>query len=420
MSGRISPVRLGFNGNGFAVAQRDRAAPAVAVVISYSVGSVHEPAGQTGLAHLCEHLVVDGGPRSRAMGEMITDVGGWSNAATGFDYTDYFALVPSNRLEHMLAVLADCHQRIEPPTAASLATQRAVIRSEDMERYRNARYGNLVERLVHALFGPAHPLGHVPMGTNDDLENVVISDVADFLRNQYSAGPRALSIVGDVILDDAFRLADQYFGDLLSTPAPGGLPVFPPISAAKRRFEINGPFPSDVIQWATVLPGAAEPLLLSHELLLSVLADGRSSRIGKAAAACNLSITTSISVLRTRFHSVGSITLRAIRSGVDLEELSDMISGEIGRLAVVPVTPDEWIVAIARMERNWAERLAKFVPRARHFAVDDGHSPIAYPTIFRRLAELRASGPPAQSRLADECSAFVLLRRQDRSAHASR
>src|SRR5918911_1546235 len=87
----------------------DHSSPTVAIQVWYHVGSKDDPPNRSGFAHLFEHIMFKStkNMKSEMMDRLTEDVGGWNNASTGDDVTNYYEVVPSNYLETLLWAEAD-------------------------------------------------------------------------------------------------------------------------------------------------------------------------------------------------------------------------------------------------------------------------------------------------------------------------
>ena len=150
----------------------DRSAPVVCVNLWYDVGSRHEPAGQTGFAHLFEHLMFEGSVHVAKTEHMrlVQGNGGSLNATTNPDRTNYFETLPSEHLELALWLEADRMGGLVPAlTQETLDNQREVVKNERRQRYENVPYGDAWLRLLPLLYPPGHPYHHATIGSMEDL-----------------------------------------------------------------------------------------------------------------------------------------------------------------------------------------------------------------------------------------------------------
>jgi predicted Zn-dependent peptidase len=213
------------------IVSEDHAAPVAAVNLWYDVGSRHEPAGQTGFAHLFEHLMFEGSlhvPKAEHM-RLIQGSGGNLNASTSPDRTNYFETVPAEHLELALWLEADRMGALVPAlTQETLDNQREVVKNERRQRYDNVPYGDAWLRLLALLYPPGHPYHHATIGSMADLNAADLDTFKAFHTTWYAPNNAVLTVVGDTDPATVFALAEKYFGglppnpDLSAPPATGG------------------------------------------------------------------------------------------------------------------------------------------------------------------------------------------------------
>ncbi|MBO4210592.1 M16 family metallopeptidase, partial [Micromonospora echinofusca] len=199
------------------VVSEDRTAPVVAVNLWYDVGSRHEPAGQTGFAHLFEHLMFEGSVNVAKTEHMklIQGSGGSLNATTNPDRTNYFDTVPAEHLALALWLEADRMGGLVPAlTQETLDNQREVVKNERRQRYDNVPYGDAWLRLLPLLYPPGHPYHHATIGSMADLNAADLATFQAFHAMYYAPNNAVLTVVGDTDADEVFGLAEKYFGRL--------------------------------------------------------------------------------------------------------------------------------------------------------------------------------------------------------------
>ncbi len=228
------PVHTARLANGLRlVVSPDRSVPVVAVNLWYDVGSRDEPAGQTGWAHLFEHLMFQGSAHVAAGEHMqlLQNAGGSVNGTTWFDRTNYFETVPTGALDLALWLEADRMASLaDNLDAANLYTQREVVKEEKRQRYDNVPYGHTLSHLVELLFPADHPYGHVTIGSMADLDLATPQAASDFFHRHYRPGNAVLTLVGDVGVRDAVKRVEKAFGRIPgSAPPPRpAVPAHPP------------------------------------------------------------------------------------------------------------------------------------------------------------------------------------------------
>ena len=261
------------NGLHFIVCERHEA-PVVSFHTYVNAGSVDDPSGKTGLAHMFEHMafkgtasigslnwpaekqaldaiehVYDRYDAERNKGHLadqaklkqlhdqlngaiekankfvdqnlypnlIEENGGVGmNASTGEDSTNYFYSLPSNRIELWFLLESS---RFIAPVFREFYKERDVVREERRMRTESDPQGKLLEVLLGTAF-EAHPYKSPAIGWPSDIENLRVGDAKAFFEKYYTPSNITMSIVGDVNPADARRMAAQYFGPIPKRPLP--------------------------------------------------------------------------------------------------------------------------------------------------------------------------------------------------------
>ena len=220
------PVEYHTLDNGLKVVMsQDGTAPLVTVAVYYNIGFRIEPRDRTGFAHLFEHMMFQGSKNLGKM-EFVTLVqrnGGLLNGSTRFDYTNYFEIVPSNKLETMLWAEADRMRSLDI-TEENLVNQQGVVKNEVKVNVLNTPYGGYPWLDMPQYANENWYNAHNFYGELDDLDAAGLDDVADFFSRYYSPDNAAIAIVGDFEYAEALALVRKYFGDIPRSPKPVELP----------------------------------------------------------------------------------------------------------------------------------------------------------------------------------------------------
>jgi zinc protease len=263
------------------VVSEDHAAPVVSVAVVYNVGLRNERPGQSGLAHLFEHLT-SAGSANVAPGEhgrLINFVGGRSNANAQPGFTTFFATVPANQLELVLFLEAD-RMRSLKITNERLEIERKVVAEERRLRIENQPWGRTFEVVYEQAF---RGFSHVHPGNDaEDVARTTLEDARRFYAEYYGPNNAVLAVVGDVDAARTDRLVRKYFADIPARPRPPEPDTTgPPIEIERRQVLSDSLATISRIDMAWhVPPSNADSAAL--DLLASALGDGRASRLYKA------------------------------------------------------------------------------------------------------------------------------------------
>jgi zinc protease len=214
----------------------DRRAPVVTQTIWYRVGAADEPPGQSGIAHLLEHLMFKG-TTNRAPGEfsaLVEANGGRENAFTSWDFTAYFQRVAADRLGLMMELEADRMANLAF-TDAEWRPERDVI-LEERGQVVESRPGRMMQEEMYAALFRNHPYGIPIIGWRHEMAALTGDMAMGFYRRHYGPNNAVLVIVGDVDADEVRALAEQHYGPIPPNPviAPRLRPQEPPQRAPLR------------------------------------------------------------------------------------------------------------------------------------------------------------------------------------------
>ncbi|WP_342371698.1 pitrilysin family protein [Propioniciclava soli] len=398
------PARLGYPihtatlPNGLrVVVSPDHATPVVAVNLWYDVGSRDEEAGSTGLAHLFEHVMFQGSERV-ASGEhlnLLQTAGATCNATTWFDRTNYFETVPTGVLDLALWLEADRMGRLLPAlTQENLDNQRDVVKEEKRQRYDNAPYGDLIERLLALSFPPDHPYAHPVIGSMDDLDAASLEDAHAFFTRWYAPGNAVLTLVGDIKPADGIARARACFGDVPARPLPPRRRAepLPPHSGVPRATTV-APVPASTLYVAWRTPALGSRTSDAVELALEVLGGSDTSRLHRRLvrtdATCSAAGSGVIGLARG--NSLGFALARALE-GADLATIEASFCDEVDRLCDEGPSEAELARVRVQYERAWLAECCRVEARADLISAsmlqfDDPDR------INRRLADIASLGP---------------------------
>lgn len=286
------------NGMHFIIVERHDA-PVVSFHSYVNAGGVDDPSGETGIAHMFEHMAFKGTetigtknyPAEKAALEEVERIydkldqlrreaaarhepvdpkkmaaveqqlqaamdkansyvipnefdriveangGVGMNASTSEDSTNYFYNFPSNRLELWFLLES---QRFLTPVFREFYKERDVVREERRMRVESSPQGRLMEALVATAFA-AHPYKNVPGGWASDIDNFRLSEAVQFYKRYYVPANITIGIAGDVGPKEARRLADKYFGLIPAGPLPPIVRTVEPPQAGEKRVKVESP-----------------------------------------------------------------------------------------------------------------------------------------------------------------------------------
>jgi zinc protease len=205
------------------ILSEDHTVPTTVVNISYGVGSRFEVAHRTGFAHLFEHLMFMGTSRAptKMFDQWMEASGGFNNAWTSEDRTDFWDMGPSTSLPLLLWLEADRLRDLGPlMNLDKLNAQRAVVKNERRQTSENEPYGKIELRLPELLYPENHPYHHPVIGSHADLEAATVDDVKQFFATYYDPANASIVVAGDFDPKATMTLIERDFGSIPSRGKP--------------------------------------------------------------------------------------------------------------------------------------------------------------------------------------------------------
>jgi len=258
--------------NGLKVALApDDTVPKVAMYLRYRVGSMNEPAGRSGFAHLFEHLMFSGTAAWPSVFGAHLGHGNTINAWTSEDGTVYYAEGISANLPMILSLEADRMANLGGEVEQSeLDLQRAVVKNEMRQNVLDTPGGAGWEAIWSGLFPKEHPYSRSVIGSMADLDAATLDDVRGFFNTYYLPNNAVLALVGDFEIEEARALVEQTFGVVPRGPDVA-TPDAPETAPTAIRIELTDRLPTAWMMLAHAGPRATDEangaLRLAAELL---------------------------------------------------------------------------------------------------------------------------------------------------------
>ncbi|MBW1853186.1 MAG: insulinase family protein [Deltaproteobacteria bacterium] len=410
LEGRVKEYSLN-NGMKILILER-HFAPVVSLYMRFKVGAVDEAGGETGTAHLLEHMLFKGtetlGTRNykeekkilkdidqlagqvdeemkkgeKADGNRIAELKErlkniqqehkkWVvkdeidaiysqngaeglNASTGYDITTYKVSLPANRIELWARIESD---RISNPVSREFYSEREVVREERRQREETQPDGKLMENFLATAF-VAHPYGRPIIGWDSDIKYLKRGRVKQIFRDYYCPNNAVVAVVGDVNPDEVMKTIERYFGGI---PRQEILPVSvseEPEQSGERRVEVEFEAnPKMIIGYhKPSLPHFDDYVFDVIDILLS---DGRTSRLYKKLVEerkIAVSVSTSNGFPGSRYANLFTV-FATPRSPHTCDELEEEIYKQFDRLKEEAVTSYELNKVKNRLEASFIRSL---------------------------------------------------------------
>lgn len=264
------------------VSLKDNSSPTISIHVWYNVGSKDDPQGRSGFAHMFEHMMFKStkNMKSEMMDRLTEDVGGYNNASTYDDFTNYYEVIPSNYLETLLWAEADRMVNLNVDQK-NFDSERDVVKEEFRQRILANPYGMLFGQYLENLSYTTHPYKRPGIGNLDELNAATLSDAKAFYKTFYRPDNAYLIVVGDFEQAQLDGWVDKYFGRI--PKAAGDVPrvkvVEPERTAEKRHMTTapNVPFPAVAITY--LAPTSRSEDISALRVAEKILAGGESARL---------------------------------------------------------------------------------------------------------------------------------------------
>lgn len=263
------------------VLSQDHTAPITVVAVYYNIGFRIEPKGRTGFAHLFEHLMFQG---SQNLGKMefislVQKNGGILNGSTRFDYTNYFEVLPSHKLETALWAEADRMKGLAI-TQENLTNQQGVVKNEVKVNVLNRPYGGFPWLTMPQYANQNWYNAHNFYGDLAELDAANLDDVKAFFQTYYAPNNAALVVTGDFTPAEARTMIDKYFASIPAGKPPERPDIKEPPQEKEKRVTLEDKLISKpAIAFAYHMPPRNTPEYFAMGLLDQILIQGSDSRL---------------------------------------------------------------------------------------------------------------------------------------------
>jgi zinc protease len=260
----------------------DQSKPTVLVNITYLVGSRLEGYGETGMAHLLEHMLFKGTPTRSDVWKLLQDHGANFNGTTWWDRTNYFEELPASaeNLDFALALEAD-RMVASKIAAEDLAKEFSVVRNE-FEKTENQPDIVLEDKVLAAAY-QWHNYGKSTIGSRSDIERVPIENLRAFYRRYYQPDNAILIVAGKFDEKRALDLVAKYFG-AIPRPARKLAQTWTvePVQDGERQVTVRRSGDVAIVELAYHGVSGADPDKIAEDAIVDILTNKPSGRLYKA------------------------------------------------------------------------------------------------------------------------------------------
>jgi zinc protease len=369
----------------------------ITINITYLVGSRHENYGETGMAHLLEHLLFKGTPKNPDIDKQLNARGARANGTTWLDRTNYYEIVQATEENLRWAIELEADRMVNSLIARKdLESEMTVVRNE-YEQGENSPFQVLLKRLQSVAYD-WHSYGRSTIGNRSDIENVGIENLRAFYRTYYQPDNAVLLIAGKFDEAKALEMVAKAFG---SIPKPERkLPVLwtvEPTQDGEREFRIRRKGDIQIVTVAYKVPSALHEHGDGVAFANFVLGDVPTGRLHKALVETGKASQTFAYMLTgvdPGLHVFGAVWKKGESVDAALETLVKTVEG----LAKEPPTKEE----VDRARKYYANQIEKSlnnpesvgVQLSEYIALGD------WRLLFQARDDLEKASPEAVAKVA--------------------
>ena len=314
----------------------DASRPQITVNITYQVGSRHEGYGETGMAHLLEHMLFKGSPRHPDPKAELSDHGASANGTTWLDRTNYYEIFPATDANLDWALDLEADRMINSFVAKkALETEFSVVRNE-FESGENSPFRILLERTISTAF-LWHNYGNSTIGARSDIESVPIERLQAFYRKYYQPDNALLVVAGKFDATKTLALISRKFGRIPKPVRTGSNTLFPtytqePTQDGERSVTLRRVGDTKNVMTVWHVPSGTHPDYAAVDVLAEVLGDDPSGRLYKAMVETKLA--TSVGAFAFQLREPGVLAAFAeLRKDDDLDAARVAMERAVARVA---------------------------------------------------------------------------------------
>lgn len=341
----------------------DQTKETVTVNVTYHVGSKHENYGETGMAHLLEHLVFKGSPKHKDIPAELSSHGARPNGTTWTDRTNYFETFSATEENINWALSMESDRMVNSFIAKKdLDSEMTVVRNE-FERGENSPFRITLQKMSAAAY-MWHNYGKSTIGAKADLENVPIDRLQAFYKMYYQPDNATLIVAGKFVEAEMLELVNKYFAAI---PKPDRVirPLYTaePAQDGEKSVTIRRVGDVKMTGAAYHIPAGSHEDYAAIDILSQVLGDTPSGRLHKALVEEKLA--SRVFGFNFQWQEPGlAIYFAEVDKKSDLSKASDVMVAVLEDLNSQPITDEEverakrTILKNIELSFNSSERIA--------------------------------------------------------------
>ncbi|MEO1257511.1 MAG: pitrilysin family protein [Bacteroidota bacterium] len=332
----------------------DQSKPTITVNVTYLVGSRHEGYGETGMAHLLEHMVFKGTPNHPDIPQELTEHGARPNGTTWYDRTNYFETFNATEKNLRWALDMEADRMVNSfIKGEDLESEMTVVRNE-FEMGENSPTSILMERVLASSY-IWHNYGNTTIGARADLENVPIERLQAFYRKYYQPDNAVLVVAGKINETEVLGMIKEYFGKI-PRPERELIPTYTkePTQDGERFVTLKRSGDVQVVSTAYHTPPGSHPEYAAVAVLDEILTSEPAGRLYKTLVESKQA--SSVWSFAPALKEGGFIYVNAdVRMENSLEEAEKTLLTTLDEFTANPPTDEEVERAKKRILKYWEQ-----------------------------------------------------------------
>lgn len=342
----------------------DASKPTVTVNMTYLVGSRHENYGETGMAHLLEHLMFKGAPVHRNIPKQFAERGMDFNGTTSLDRTNYYEVFQAGNGNLKWAIDMEAERMVKSFIAQKdLDSEMTVVRNE-FESGENAPFSVLYKRMQSVVYD-WHSYGRSTIGNRSDIENVKIENLKAFYKMYYQPDNAVMLVAGKFETAQTLAWISKAFGVI---PKPKRtLPQFwtlEPTQDGERSFVVRRRGDVQIVALGYKVPAAlhadSDPLSFMSDILGAPV----SGRLHKLLVESGQAVQV-FSFGNTGYAPGMQMIGAVVKKGDAIEPVRDALINAVETFTLTPPTPEE----MTRVRRDYANGIEKSLNNPQQLAI---------------------------------------------------
>lgn len=343
----------------------DQSKPSTTVNMTYQVGSRHERYGQTGMAHLLEHMVFRGTENFPDALQSFSQRGLSANGSTNNDRTNYYAVFSSDPevLEWYLRWQADTMQNIRV-SEEDLKTEVGVVLNE-RERNLNNPFQTLIQRIQGSAYH-WNNTGTATIGAPDDLQNMQAADLQAFYDNYYQPDNATLVVAGDFDEEETLALIDGLFAPIAKpTRQLIEHSTLEPTQDGERQVILRRSGGMPFIASAYHIPSPADERYVWLDLATQMLGERPSGHLYRQLVRDKQLVSSSFSTVSPHYATSLALFGAQLNDTQDIQKAQETLNQIVENLAEDPFTETE----LERVRTYWLSQWDKMYASTEHLAI---------------------------------------------------